>query len=70
MVDVGVAEDDGLDFARWKWKSAVPLASFGAFALEQAAIKEEAQIRRFDEMHRSGDSFGRPRKWVSAPQRR
>ena len=48
MVDVRMAEDNGIDLLRIERKIAITLDGFVTFALEQAAFEEEALLIDFE----------------------
>ena len=58
MIDVGMAEDDGVDVAGSEGEVAVALPRLGALALKEAAIEQDLAPPRFHQVHRPGDGVG------------
>src|SRR2546429_6386660 len=58
VVDVRVAEDDGIQRLGVEGKVAVPLDGFVAFALEQSALEQEPLPVYFEKEHRAGRGAG------------
>ncbi len=51
VVDMRVAENDGIELFRVEREGAVPLDGFAAFALEQAALEQEPTPVEFEQEH-------------------
>ena len=60
MVDVGVAEDDGVDLVRMEGEVAVALPGLLAAALVQSAVEEDFVVADLQQVHRTGHAAGRP----------
>jgi hypothetical protein len=58
MIDVGMAQNDGINFMRMKGKAAVTAARLFARSAVHAAIQKDAMPAGFDEMHRTGHRLG------------
>jgi len=59
VVDVGVAEDDGIDGARVEGEVAVALEGFFARALVEAAFEQDSAAVDLDQVHGAGDGLCR-----------
>jgi len=57
VVDVGVAQNHGIDVLRIYRKLAILLSGFVTSSLEQPAVKENAVAVDFDEMLAAGNAF-------------
>src|SRR5262249_14766295 len=60
VVDVGVAEDDGVDLVRVEREVAVPLPGLLAAALVQAAVEQDLVVADLQQVHRAGHAAGGP----------
>ena len=58
MVDVRMAEDDGIELLRIEREIAITLDGFVTFALEQPAFEEEALLIDFEQKEGAGCGAG------------
>ncbi len=60
MVDVGVAEDDGVEFGGVEGEAAVALAGLVARAAVQPAVQQDTMAARVEQVHGPGDAASGP----------
>src|ERR1019366_8143946 len=55
MINVGMAQEDGVDIGGREGEMEVALVDLLATAEHQAAVEEDSRVGGFQEMHRAGD---------------
>src|SRR5262249_33406564 len=69
VIDVRVAQDEGIYLSGAEWKMAVALARLVAFALVEAAVEQHTAAGGLDQVHRAGNRAGgapeSDREWCS-----